>query len=1115
MKVLCTLKWAMCAIVLALFASSCVEDVTDGNLGGLPTDISFDLVIPAPEELTVETKATDQQETNVENIALLFYSSPGARPVVVEVSTMGTPTVVNSTNYIYTIHVNDDALVSGDYYLYAIGNYNRKGFGSVDLSKVRSMNLTQMKQYLVQKQNSLLDMNENALLLTGKFGRGDGAVTIKAGIGENEFGGKGEDYRIHLRRMTSKVSFSFVNGSGVTFTPTSYTIHNYPLSATLFERSGWQTKAGATDNVNGTFPGELPYAGDNLKDITANISGKSFLFYMLENVGQPKNTGLTYLGREAHSADGMSSADQTFYNAPDNSTYVTVEGHYSGPGAKQNAAGEWVADTDNKVTGNVSYTIHLGDFSTKTGSFDNFTVRRNAKYNYIVTVNGVKNIIVEAITNEEVQPGAEGNLLSTTTGTTNITLDSHYETVMVAIPAASYNSYILRVDTPLNQGYDYSVVDGVASGTKPTDVDWIKFAKPKSKTEFNAYPGKDSNKLLNIYELFEKIKEFNGASTDYYVYDSATNKIYVAAYVNEFFYEGKDLSTFINVAPREMTWATGMNMSTDKKSSYADDPIFSIKQKSIKTMYSLSVANPFGIESVEEFDSTFSMEDSGSGSANSMTKGWENFTSKFSTDGSASWTSYVQSTFGHYDNSSTIDKSYLVNKYGEYQCLSRNRDENGDGKIDAAEVKWYLPSHDECLTVWNGFPALDQTAQTRLDGSSYYSSTNAAAKARVWWADEGSAFGGNAHVSRVRCVRALNSYSGESTATFHYNNETRVVTMSGFGDGAVRKANSVSGEYVEHERNASADQLPEAFQIAKENCIEREIVTTATPVYVDGEESIEVAAPNIEFTNITVDKESHSGTGNKKNNTYYSGYTLTANVNVSNFNSAATYGYSGAASGSISSSGAKEITVTLTSVTTGNSNSYPSGSYTINFYPVVNGTAYNTGSYVTTVTLTRTGSSPNYEFTASVSKGTGTVTIKEQYLDHYEYSTTITAASGSTGTGSFTRAQVLASKYCQSSYYESTTKDKKGVPTDLGQWRTPNERELGIMMASVGTEKDSSPNEYALNVYTASKSYYDRSDTHCPYFIQNNAVPFITTANESYEFKIRCVRDATPETVTE
>ena len=35
-------------------------------------------------------------------------------------------------------------------------------------------------------------------------------------------------------------------------------------------------------------------------------------------------------------------------------------------------------------------------------------------------------------------------------------------------------------------------------------------------------------------------------------------------------------------------------------------------------------------------------------------------------------------------------------------CMSRNRDENGNGRIDADEVKWYLATVDQYKGLWIG-----------------------------------------------------------------------------------------------------------------------------------------------------------------------------------------------------------------------------------------------------------------------------------------------------------------------------------------------------------------------------------------------------------------------------
>lgn len=41
-----------------------------------------------------------------------------------------------------------------------------------------------------------------------------------------------------------------------------------------------------------------------------------------------------------------------------------------------------------------------------------------------------------------------------------------------------------------------------------------------------------------------------------------------------------------------------------------------------------------------------------------------------------------------------------------YACLQRNRDDNGNGRIDADEVKWYPAAIDQYTDIWVGRAAL-------------------------------------------------------------------------------------------------------------------------------------------------------------------------------------------------------------------------------------------------------------------------------------------------------------------------------------------------------------------------------------------------------------------------
>lgn len=121
-------------------------------------------------------------------------------------------------------------------------------------------------------------------------------------------------------------------------------------------------------------------------------------------------------------------------------------------------------------------------------------------------------------------------------------------------------------------------------------------------------------------------------------------------------------------------------------------------------------------------------------------------------------------------------------------CMSRNRDENGDGKIEASEVKWYLPSVGQYIGLWSGEEILPTDARLfnpndwdalktayqqgiyDMNGNKlikdqalkfwhYFTSSDMA----VLWAEEGVSTSRKGVVnswgqaSKVRCVRNLRS----------------------------------------------------------------------------------------------------------------------------------------------------------------------------------------------------------------------------------------------------------------------------------------------------------------------------------------------------------------------
>lgn len=831
-----------CAAWIAALASvfACAKEVGPGYEEGLPvTSIKMSISAPGQDKVNISTKATEAVESAVEQIAIFFYKAndANAMPIVSEI----TPTFASNvgSNYQYNIVIpatDLEEMRSGKWYMYAVANYG-KGFFPVDINALKGLNRSEFLDYCITKQNNALDILETSVLMSGKYcgantdkksyktyDECDGSLDIKPG--ENILDGI-----IRLRRSVAKITFKFVNGSHtiagttntahVTFKPESYGLYEYSRSCTLMERDNWKD--------------DFPYMGDtkvseenrfhNGSDFP--IVGSEFAFYMPENAqtrnvkGTPGN-GWTYFNREERNSDGVENPTQEQYNtfkyAPKHGTFVAVKGTISIP--------------EENYNGDVTYYIHLGNFKT---SADDFTVRRNYHYTYTIKVNGVDNIIAEAKAEDsgEIQPGAEGNITHTTDAYLDVRLDSHYETVLLKVEAdVDASTYAVRVNSPYTKNVMVKSTDKPAdfeAKKKDLDYGWIRFGKPAANKGYRSYPG-----VSNTTDVFGLIADLQSANTTktYWSKDTYNGKAYyyTIAYVNEYYYEDKmpaddagktaELKKFINADDRTMSVILGPNVfeSKDGHSTYTDltHGFFNISQRSIKTFYDLSVENPFGIEQVEEtaatsdykIDYSYSNRNNYDKDKSDTDNGYLNIPDRF-TSGSSSWNSYISNGF--------YQSVALSNNYAVYQCLSRNRDEDGDGKIDREELKWYLPAVHQCTYYWFGMNSLSEDARIKMEPrktNNYWSSTSGFA---TWWAAEGSAYGAKEGTCQVRCVRSLKSYNNPASEVSKYDSNTRIVTMLGMDHRSVREAGTVTGEFDEHERGTVYDVLPSSFQIAKNN----------------------------------------------------------------------------------------------------------------------------------------------------------------------------------------------------------------------------------------------------------------------------------------------------------
>lgn len=1046
-----------------LFVACSDDDIAEkGVKEGLPASLTFKMVVPDLNDAVV-TRAGVEQETALNQLMFLFYKkSDTSKPAFARViDQLGQYSIgsdsEDESNRLYTVTIspgdtdsNGNELKSGEYYLYALANW-QNGFCSYDAEGYASKSLDELKNAILARESgaNVLDIVNNTPM-TGIYGRNDGSITINEG--KNSFGTTDET-RVHLRRAVAKVIFNISTENGITFTPERYSIYNYSQSSTLMERSGWE-------GGQGTKPGNLSYEGNNSFSDFENLAfsdntPNSFEFYMPENVQKTKEVFTEVKMREKR----VSKTNETFKYAPENSTYIVIEGHYNGP---RNAS-----DKTATYDGDVKYTIQLGDFNADRGGIDNFTIRRNVKYTYNVKVAGVNNIITEAEAknfDDETQPGAEGDLVRMDDGTIKLDLDAHFERVLLKIPVDEFKNPMFYVKTPYSRTTDGISAD-MTVGDDSKDYKWIHFTKPQSgdvldDLTFGKFGGLDESVRTDVHGLLKEISNLNGSTSDrdntgehFIIKDG---NLYTTAYIDEFFYTenptggNAQLSEFVNYSGgRAMNICTTKHISVDGKSSVVENTIISFSQASIWTVYPTdgSVSNPFGIEKNNEWSYVKRGDAAPTGLTND--EGWNNTQKLINNknnnyDSSAGWVVSVNEGSKadvKFNFSGNYNYSYLA-------AMSRNRDTNDDGKISDDELRWYVPARNQCIALGLGdnnlgayrpYNASNLSSATSADieGPAGLLHTSSSGNSAVWWAIEGASFGNNNNNNNnldMRCIRNLNNGMYNQKPTTFSTCNGKIITLSGLSSSCVRNS-IMTGEYTaDHKERQYSNTVPLAFEVAS------------------GDLKIKASNVNVSAKSSTVRRSGYIG-----NRTY----TYTVNLGITNLPENASLTVSG--SYTITSSNGSYVV----SATTDNS----SFSFTV----------YVNGSEICQVDCKPNGVNNNnrdYTFTPTISKAS----------DKSE----------------FTRGEIKALVNLAAANY---TQDADGK--DKGQWRVPNQRELVLMlgywselgMPTTGTHYASS------TFFTATGAGKEN-----PFMIDTyNGNPYMTLYGDySGNFRIRPVRDVEP-----
>ena len=831
------MKLAYLLMGVALLLSSCSEDLlTGGSDSNEDVTISLAYSDVSPRDIVVNSRSKTQEERHLDNLYIYIFDGNGNLKGYKGIE--GEDNLNQNTSSSEKEEITGIKTRSGDSYIYAVANISTGLYpvatsnGTVEPNKLPinldedkarageyEFTLDQLKALTFNRNNRNTIQISSAFLMSGAVQQGNLVNITPAGTIENG----GNDIR--LSRIVSKVKFTIKEktGDGVTrsFKLDNYSIMNIAMKGTLIGNiDGNDKKYINNDTDVSNIVGQTLSVND-----VDETGAEYFKAYLPENLQEPKQS----INVQAMREDDSKSIPKVFTNAPDYGTYVVLKGKY-----------EETKDGSTK-TANVTYYVHLGDCSV---NYNDYNVERNCKYTFNITVAGVNKIIVEAKKEGNEQPGAEGVVIEYGNMGKNLTLDSHYEYMVMRFERKHIQNL-----KKYNLGYYYQVY-ALGKKTDPinvkdeantqehqqqrngVDTNWIEFAitgRAGSKSSYGNenggrgipcdYPG---NKHTMDIETFLKMLYVNADNDRFW-----TNGEYIDAtcFVSENYYSNLRWDQYVNdVDKRAFYVASYVWVSKDTRSVYAKAQ-YGLTQHNIQTFYDRSQAGnvtAYGCETINDeekpdgSDTGFDINDQIEGSnGNDLWDGRYNM---------------KKDIFDKYGKPVKTWDELKRNISLRIACMSRNRDLNGDGIISDDEIRWYAPATQQYAGLWIGeeimstesklFKKSTKTLKSNDDRMVYYSSTR---DAESFLSEEGMSTGNyNDRNSPyrpkyVRCVRNLKSgeigYAQKPDRYYSYARGTRTVTLDKVDHDALNITGE-QGELFNHTERDEGNKPAKKFTIA-------------------------------------------------------------------------------------------------------------------------------------------------------------------------------------------------------------------------------------------------------------------------------------------------------------
>lgn len=411
---------------------------------------------------------------------------------------------------------------------------------------------------------------------------------------------------------------------------------------------------------------------------------------------------------------------------------------------------------------------------------------------------------------------------------------------------------------------------------------WRDAKQNAEKDDADGLAGFHNDGIMTVPYLCKYIKEQvkkyldNPAVSDF---DSGTAtegpKISLTAFVDEFYYDKNPVTSetrsdlwkyFVNKDDRKLHILCNSVKSLDEESSMTGS-VVTIQQSSIQCVYNTdpsytALQTAWGVENADEDvkklnegvycdvypndGHTFYTSqiqdrhnnDQFNGLYNSC-KEWGLSSGTGNTFDGGEWSTYMD-----YEVANSTPQLKEGYKYMRYACMNRNRDNNGDGKIDRNEVRWYLASIRQLVGMYVGDgllnsktklynkSAAEKKSGTKSDWQQHIvSSTNFGNNSNnptILWAEEGTSTShfyhdwGDIQGSEIRCVRNLGYIDGKPDESYDinevpadyivYDEDSRTFTCTHLNSQALRYY--TSKELIYSDERSQENNLYKKFEMA-------------------------------------------------------------------------------------------------------------------------------------------------------------------------------------------------------------------------------------------------------------------------------------------------------------